>query len=140
MRKLIVPQRTASGKLSSRILPDVTVVFESQGADPGPPQGKSVGNSKKVCNISLDALSLALNCSKSKQLAKDDKFLDPCAPDEEHKALCCELQTIYRCEVHTIKEGVECYCYPEQSNPAVHRIMTFNDLGFWASQIVSITL
>jgi hypothetical protein len=61
MRKLIVPQKTASGKLSSRILPDVTVVFEPQGAAPDPPQGKSSGNAKKVSNQLIDSLSPVLN-------------------------------------------------------------------------------
>jgi hypothetical protein len=134
MRRLVVPQRTVSGKLSNRILPYVTVIFEHQGMEADPPPGRSSGNIKKVSN----SLILPFIHYNSKQSANDRNKVTLATTDDEHKAIVQELGMLYRCSVHSKKEGVECFCYPEPTNDHVHQALTYSDLGFWAAQIVSI--
>jgi hypothetical protein len=138
MRKLIVPQKTASGKLSTCVLPDVTVIFEPQGTTGDPPAGKSSGKAKKVSyTFTILSHALLLKNLWSKQSGNDHDKATLAITDEEHKAIVSELQTLYRCHIHSKKEGVETFCYPEPTNDRVHHAMTYSDLGFWAAQVVS---
>jgi hypothetical protein len=134
MRRLLVPQRTASGKLSTHILPEVTVIFEPQGLAANPPAGRSSGMIKKVI-VCFMVLSI-LRYSKSKQSGSDCNKV-AFTTDDEHKSIVQELEVLYRCEVHSKKEGVECFCYPKPANNRVHQALAYSDLGFWATQVMS---
>jgi hypothetical protein len=140
MRRLLVPQKTANGRISRRILKPVTVLFDDAERVAARKEEGSKGQRTKVCFIicinKLRNLHIQLEWEKSKYGSMElshgsntrPAFL---AKRDEQVAL---LQMRWRCEIHSTP-GKDVWCYSQGGRPCM--TLAMHNLGFWAVEIVS---
>ncbi|KAF8433193.1 hypothetical protein L210DRAFT_3649851 [Boletus edulis BED1] len=123
MRPMLVPQRLANGKPSTRPLKNVLVYFEDGGSDDesaDPPNARS-SKSGKANRTGTKAPTSGAN------VAEKDK-----TPHEENVE---QLQKQYLCKIHT-KPGDDAtpvYCYPGPNETCL--VLTISQISFWGREI-----
>ncbi|KAM6489363.1 hypothetical protein JOM56_015264 [Amanita muscaria] len=133
MRLLLVPQRLANGKISSR-KPKIVTVFFEDGADDTrtiAPEGSASGGKKKASPILLCYVFFHNKPnSSSSSTAVTEISRDNRANVEAIK----DLQEKWHCPTHSKGEFSAVYCYKEPPNQVCYGL-SFSDLGMWASEI-----
>ncbi|KAF8137587.1 hypothetical protein EV363DRAFT_1446409 [Boletus edulis] len=125
MRPMLVPQRLANGKPSTRPLKNVLVYFEDGGSDDesaDPPNARS-SKSGKANRTGTKAPTSGANVAEKGK-----------TPHEENVE---QLQKRYLCKIHT-KPGDDAtpvYCYPGPNETCL--VLTISQISFWGREIIN---
>jgi hypothetical protein len=143
MRPQIVPQRTATGKISNRVLKPVRVYFvdgsENECYDD---EGSNKRGTKKVRTHLFNEAHLLSTIQKvtSSHMPMENSNLTEVRSKRE--MVIEKLQTIYYCNIHTEgtssgSKGRPVHCWPDPNHHNMHYAILPTNFNFWALQIVS---
>lgn len=124
MRPLVVPQRLSNGKISTRTLRQVIVFFEDSSDTASLSTGGSVGSRGGKSTNSKGS---------GKKFSTDDSASNV---PENHaqtaiKNTIADLQKHWKCAIHSKEKDKYCWKFE-----GICRELSFNNLGFWAVEIV----
>ncbi|KAG6380462.1 hypothetical protein JVT61DRAFT_8607 [Boletus reticuloceps] len=123
MRPMLVPQRLANGKPSTRPLKNILVYFEDGSSDDelaDPPNARSSKSGKGNRTGTKTSTS-------GTNMAEEGK-----TPHEENVE---QLQKRYTCKVHTKTPDAPVFCYPGPHETCL--VLTIGQISFWGREIIN---
>ncbi|KAG9317610.1 hypothetical protein JVU11DRAFT_1819 [Chiua virens] len=126
MRLLIVPQRLPSGRVSTRALKNVQIIFEDASTE---------NNDGPIDTSDRNSAKLGTKASGSRSSSKQKPSTEEIQGFAEQEEVVKLLEERWRCDAHSKASKMPVYCYHHNESNVCYPL-TQSNLAYWAFEVM----